>query len=103
MNDIMSFGVHRVWKNKLIDWMKPQHGQKLVDVASGTGDIVKLFLNKNDKLLKSIVLNRMKICSILVKKDSNEKNVKWFNQYAESLPFEEDSMIFIQSVLVLEM
>ena len=49
MNDIMSFGVHRVWKNKLIDWMKPQHGQKLVDVASGTGDIVKLFLNKNDK------------------------------------------------------
>ena len=33
----------------------------------------------------------------------NEKNVKWFNQYAESLPFEEIPMIFIQSVLVLEM
>ena len=43
MNDIMSMGIHRIWKNKLINWMNPQKNENLVDVASGTGDIAKLF------------------------------------------------------------
>ena len=95
MNDIMSFGVHRVWKNELIDWMKPQHGQKLVDVASGTGDIVKLFLNKNDKLAQiDCVEPNEDMFNFGKERFKNEKNVKWFNQYAESLPFEEDSYDF---------
>ena len=46
MNDIMSLGIHRVWKNKLIDWMNPQLNESLIDVASGTGDIAKLFSKK---------------------------------------------------------
>ena len=46
MNDIMSLGVHRVWKNKLIDWMNPQINDNLIDVASGTGDVAKLFSQK---------------------------------------------------------
>ena len=46
MNDIMSLGVHRIWKKKLIDWMNPQLNDNLVDVASGTGDIAKLFSKK---------------------------------------------------------
>ena len=36
MNDIMSFGIHRVWKAKFIDWMNPAKDSKLIDVASGT-------------------------------------------------------------------
>ena len=46
MNDIMSLGIHRLWKKKLIDWMNPQLDTKLIDVASGTGDIAKLILKK---------------------------------------------------------
>ena len=46
MNDIMSLGIHRVWKEKFIDWMNPQPETKLIDVASGTGDIAKLFSHK---------------------------------------------------------
>ena len=46
MNDIMSLGIHRIWKNKLLDWMNPQPNSSLIDVASGTGDIAKLFLEK---------------------------------------------------------
>ena len=49
MNDIMSLGIHRVWKEKFIDWMNPQPETKLIDVASGTGDIAKLFSNKTKK------------------------------------------------------
>ena len=47
MNDIMSLGIHRLWKEKFIDWMNPQPETKLIDVASGTGDIAKLFIEKS--------------------------------------------------------
>ena len=46
MNDIMSLGIHRLWKRDFINWLNPQKNTKLIDVASGTGDIAKLFLEK---------------------------------------------------------
>jgi len=44
MNDVMSGGVHRLWKTAMIDWMAPQPEQHLVDLAGGTGDISLRFL-----------------------------------------------------------
>lgn len=44
MNDLMSGGIHRLWKEALIDWMAPQPHQRLVDLAGGTGDISLRFL-----------------------------------------------------------
>ena len=91
MNDIMSLGVHRIWKNKLIDWINPQQHESLIDVASGTGDIAKLFLNKTK--------NRSEVCCIdennnmlkISKKKLNHKNnIKWFCSNAEKLPFEDN-------------
>ena len=46
MNDLMSLGVHRLWKKKFINYLNPQLNTKLIDVASGTGDIARLFLEK---------------------------------------------------------
>ncbi len=39
MNDLMSGGVHRLWKTAMVDWLNPRPGQSLLDVAGGTGDI----------------------------------------------------------------
>jgi len=39
MNDLMSGGVHRLWKKQMVDWLNPQNGQSFLDVAGGTGDI----------------------------------------------------------------
>jgi demethylmenaquinone methyltransferase/2-methoxy-6-polyprenyl-1,4-benzoquinol methylase len=39
MNDLMSLGVHRLWKAALVDWLRPRDGMQLLDVAGGTGDI----------------------------------------------------------------
>jgi demethylmenaquinone methyltransferase/2-methoxy-6-polyprenyl-1,4-benzoquinol methylase len=39
MNDLMSVGVHRLWKAAMIDWLAPRPGLRLLDVAGGTGDI----------------------------------------------------------------
>ena len=46
MNDLMSLGIHRLWKKDFIDWLNPQKNSILIDVASGTGDIAKLYLDK---------------------------------------------------------
>ncbi len=45
MNDLMSVGVHRLWKAALLEMVKPQAGQVLIDVAGGTGDIAFRFLD----------------------------------------------------------
>jgi demethylmenaquinone methyltransferase/2-methoxy-6-polyprenyl-1,4-benzoquinol methylase len=39
MNDVMSVGIHRVWKDAMMDWLAPRPGTKLLDVAGGTGDV----------------------------------------------------------------
>src|ERR1700743_1817754 len=39
MNDLMSGGVHRIWKDAMVEWLNPQPGWRSVDVAGGTGDI----------------------------------------------------------------
>ena len=46
MNDVMSMGIHRVWKDALMDWLVPRDGQRLVDVAGGTGDVAFRFLGR---------------------------------------------------------
>ncbi len=43
MNDLMSVGVHRLWKAALIDWLRPRPDMHLIDVAGGTGDIAFRF------------------------------------------------------------
>lgn len=44
MNDLMSMGIHRVWKDAMMDWLAPRPGQRLLDVAGGTGDVAFRFL-----------------------------------------------------------
>ena len=39
MNDLMSGGIHRLWKDAMVEWLNPQPGHNIVDVAGGTGDI----------------------------------------------------------------
>ena len=87
MNDIMSFGVHRIWKDKFIDWMNPSRNSSLIDVASGTGDIAKLFSlrNKNLSTVTCIEPNEN-----MFKKGENNlinfRNIKWIKSRAETLP-----------------
>ena len=46
MNDVMSGGMHRIWKDAMMDWLAPRTGQRLLDVAGGTGDIALRFLKR---------------------------------------------------------
>jgi demethylmenaquinone methyltransferase/2-methoxy-6-polyprenyl-1,4-benzoquinol methylase len=46
MNDLMSARIHRLWKEAMLDWIKPRPGMALLDVAGGTGDIAFRFLRR---------------------------------------------------------
>lgn len=39
MNDLMSFGIHRIWKRITMEYVRPRPGQKMLDLAGGTGDL----------------------------------------------------------------
>jgi demethylmenaquinone methyltransferase/2-methoxy-6-polyprenyl-1,4-benzoquinol methylase len=53
MNDLMSAGVHRIWKNHMVTWLNPRPGMHVVDVAGGTGDIALRILQQSQKRAKS--------------------------------------------------
>src|SRR5579862_3206999 len=55
MNDLMSGGIHRLWKAAMIDWLAPRSGQLLLDVAGGTGDIARRFLARAGEGARVIV------------------------------------------------
>ena len=50
MNDAMSMGVHRIWKNLTMTKLNPQPGELLIDVAGGTGDLARRFVAKAEKV-----------------------------------------------------
>ncbi len=92
MNDILSFGVHRIWKKNLITWMHPQKGDKLIDVASGTGDLAKYFSKEcNDDCEISCVEPNKKMNESGKQKLKKFSNIKWYLSSAEKLPFKDES------------
>ena len=95
MNDLMSLGIHRIWKNKLLDWMGPQKNYTLIDVAAGTGDIAKLYSERTNNLAKIDCVEPNEKMFLSGKSNLNYlKNIKWTNASAEKLPFQSESFDF---------
>ena len=89
MNDFMSFGAHRLWKSELIDILNIQKNDKIIDIGSGTGDLIKLILKKKKRTsLFSVDLNKEMLSH--GKKKFKNKNVKFIRANAEKLPFSEN-------------
>ena len=91
MNDIMSFGIHRIWKNKFLDWTNPQPHSKIIDVASGTGDIAKLFLKRlNNYCEITCVDPNLEMLKQSKMKLNRFDNIKWINAMAENIPVKDN-------------
>jgi demethylmenaquinone methyltransferase/2-methoxy-6-polyprenyl-1,4-benzoquinol methylase len=95
MNDFMSLGVHRVWKKNLINMMNPSFNSTLIDVACGTGDIGKLFLDntKSDNLISCVDPNKGMIAKGKEKLKSY-RNIKWVIAPAENIPVQKNCFDF---------
>ncbi len=90
MNDITSFGIHRNWKNDLINWLSPQRTQNLADIAGGTGDIAQKFILAGGNSAHVFDINN-EMMQVGQRKYNSLKNLKWTNASAENLPVEENS------------
>lgn len=103
--DVTSLGIHRIWKNALINSLNPQPGMKIVDMAGGTGDIAFRFLDYilNQTSSKDIP-SHVTVCDISqgmlnVGRQRAEKlgysdcdQISWLLADAENLPIESDSI-----------
>lgn len=90
MNDLTSLGIHRLWKDSLINWLAPQPYQKLADIAGGTGDISMKFLLAGGCSAHIIDINKEMITKGKFK-NSNNNNLSWTIASAENLPMADNS------------
>ena len=86
MNDIMSFGAHRVWKRKFIDIINLNNKDKIIDVGSGSGDLV-LEMQKRGFGGKIDIVDLNKEMLNEGKKRLKKNNVNFYQQNAENLSF----------------
>jgi len=92
MNDFMSMGLHRSWKKDLINWMAPYPNKKLIDMACGTGDLGKLFLENTNYEGKVLFVDpNLKMLKKGIEKLKNYKNVSWKKGSAEKIPAKKNS------------
>lgn len=90
MNDLTSLGIHRLWKDSLINWLAPQPYQKLADIAGGTGDISVKFLLAGGCSAHIIDINKEMITNGKLK-NNNNNNLSWTIASAENLPMADNS------------
>ena len=94
MNDVMSVGIHRVWKDAMMDWLAPRTGQKLLDVAGGTGDISFRFIRRADRA-EATVLDLTESMLIEGRKraeaDDLADQLDWVVGDAMALPFPDNT------------
>ena len=90
MNNLMSLGIHKTWKKKLIYSMNPKPNRKLIDVACGTGDIAEIFTKATNMKSKVECIDSNKnMISLGKKKLKNFHNISWKVAPAEKLPFKD--------------
>ncbi len=93
MNDLMSLGIHRLWKRALMDWLGPRPEMKLIDVGGGTGDLAFRFLKRGGAQVTVCDINREMLA---VGRDRAldrgiVQAIEWKEGDAEDLPVDDES------------
>jgi demethylmenaquinone methyltransferase/2-methoxy-6-polyprenyl-1,4-benzoquinol methylase len=97
MNDLMSAGIHRLWKDEMVAWLNPRPGQRLLDVAGGTGDVARRALPRVSPAAGGAVVvldtyrRMIEIGRARAIDDSILDGLEWLCGDAETLPFADRS------------
>ena len=98
MNDLMSGGVHRIWKDAMVEWLNPRPGWRTVDVAGGTGDIAFRIADMarsrgGDAEIVVCDINADMVGEgVRRAAEKSETAIRWLCGDAEALPLEDASL-----------
>ena len=94
MNDLMSIGVHRLWKKALLDWMAPRPNQVLADLAGGTGDVSLKFLERGGQFAHVIDINEQMLAAGRKRRVMNkfQERLNWLAGDAQDIPLADNSV-----------
>jgi len=94
MNDLMSGGIHRLWKAAMIDWLRPRPDMHLLDVGGGTGDIAFRFRNAGggEVTIADINHEMLKVGRKRADADRQIAGLTWMCADAERLPLADSSV-----------
>jgi demethylmenaquinone methyltransferase/2-methoxy-6-polyprenyl-1,4-benzoquinol methylase len=94
MNDLMSGGLHRLWKDALADWVNPQPGETIIDAAGGTGDIARRLKARADRArarrggqAARVIVSDINEDMLAAGRGRGEDGLEWVVGDAEDLPF----------------
>jgi demethylmenaquinone methyltransferase/2-methoxy-6-polyprenyl-1,4-benzoquinol methylase len=88
MNDLMSLGIHRLWKRKLVRLAAPRTGQRIVDLAGGTGDVAARMAGPD----RSVTVVDPSAPMMDVGRARGHRDVDWLLGSAENLPLDDASI-----------
>lgn len=94
MNDFMSFGVHRIWKDIFVNEIRPAENLDYLDVAGGTGDIagrIRKKTSKNARITVCDINHNMLVHGRNKLTDQGLIDFEWITGNAEELPFPDNS------------
>jgi len=101
MNDVMSGGVHRLWKDAMVAWLSPRPGSTILDVAGGTGDVAFRLIDSSVRkgppakvIVADINEEMLRVGAGRSQRDRAGKPqpLAWVTADAEKLPFEDNSV-----------
>lgn len=91
MNDLMSGGMHRLWKNRFVAKVKPRRGEAILDMAGGTGDIAFRMADRGAKVTVSDINPDMLAVGMERAKARDIQGLTWQVENAEKLSFADNS------------
>jgi demethylmenaquinone methyltransferase/2-methoxy-6-polyprenyl-1,4-benzoquinol methylase len=98
MNDLMSAGVHRLWKDAMVEWLNPRGGWNVLDVAGGTGDIAFRIaefarMRGGEAEIAVCDINADMLNEGIARAEvKGERHIEWICGDAEKLPIPDASM-----------
>jgi demethylmenaquinone methyltransferase/2-methoxy-6-polyprenyl-1,4-benzoquinol methylase len=102
MNDVMSLGIHRLWKDRFVDWLAPRPGMTVLDVGGGTGDIAFRILDRVGRRRRDgeapaqVTVSDINGAMLKVGRDRATNkgivaDIDWVEADAQDLPFDDAS------------
>ncbi len=91
MNDLMSGGMHRLWKDRFVARVKPRTGEQILDMAGGTGDVAFRMAKRGAQVTVSDINSDMLAVGMDRAKSRGIQGLSWKQENAESLSFADSS------------